>query len=310
MAKDNPLWILGPLTIGALLVKVGLSGKEAHYTNKREIVLDQLLDKMCDLTDEFAGNVEEVIIRPEDSEDEAHWKEIVDLWEIENLLGETGCPICEKEDGTLFLGKCETPHTGAGCRIDYGSCEKEGAKHIGSFHTHPIGGTTPSLPDMQCSLNQEEKVFCVGGKVGDKAKVTCYTPRGLTSEKGLWYNPFKGYYPEFPDTPPEGKIRFYREEPPPLPSEIQTMLTDDDVLMHLWGEPSEEEKKEFIEYFRGKLAEGEYPQEYWDVYETRGEMDEIEVYLPEQLEKVEEKKLAFVSRNFSYDSEECKAEAR
>lgn len=274
---------------------------------KGERFPEVLLGEMCEVTKKHTPNLEEVIITPEDSEEEASYKELTETYDIQELLGEAGCPICEK-DGNYFLGECETPPTGAGCRINYPYCESKGARAIGGFHTHPLGGTTPSLPDLECSVSQKEEVFCIGGRIGDKRKVTCYTPEQRVKEKGLFYNPFVGYYPKF-DVPAEGKIVFWRETPPPLASELNVELSDEDLAEYFrttFDETPEKEVQKSVKEARAGLERGEIFDEYWEAYEPQGEMDEIDAHLPEDLKKLEEMKLSYLSKDYDHRTAECK----
>lgn len=274
--------------------------------DKLKFFPEVLLDEMCEITKKHTPDLEEVIITPEDSEEEASYKELRDPYDVQELLGEAGCPICEK-DGDYFLGECETPPTGAGCRINYPYCESKDAKAVGGFHTHPLGGTTPSVQDLECSISQEEEVFCIGGRIGDKLKVTCYTPEQRTKEKGLWYNPFIGYYPKF-DVPEKGKIVFWRETPPPLASELNVEMSDENLAEYFrtaLDKTPEKEVQERVKEARTCLKRGEIFDEFWEYYEPEGEMDEIDAHLPEDLDKLEEMKLSFLSRDFDHRTAEC-----
>jgi hypothetical protein len=123
----------------------------AEFKTLCEEVRAQLGKRMVDLTQEYVPP--EADLREAASVDEPMYEDS----EIVRYLGEVGCPICRK-NGELFLGEMSEPITGAGCRIKEQSCERMGGKTIGSFHTHPLGGNTPSLPDLECAISKKEEI--------------------------------------------------------------------------------------------------------------------------------------------------------
>ncbi len=265
-----------------------------------------LLKEMCVLTEQNTSDLKDVIITDQDTEEEGYDKELKDRDEIAGLLSEAGAPICEK-DGTFFLGDVTEPETGAGCRIDRAYCASKGAKTVGTFHTHPLGGTTPSLPDLQTSANEKEELFCVGGRIGDKRKVTCYAPGPrVTAWGGPVYNPLRGYYPKF-DVPETGKIVFYREPPPPLASELNVEMTDETIveLLTAYEDYTKKELQEKIKEVRAGFEKGEIFEEFWENYEAEGEMDELETYSPKDLERLEKLKLDFLASDYYIRSATC-----
>lgn len=262
-----------------------------------EEVRNTLKERMLEIT-------KKNVLGPEDYEsllEEEERDVMYDPYDIENLLGEIGCPICRGKDG-LFIGKCLAPGTGAGCNIDYASCERMGGERIGSFHTHPIGGTTPSVPDLECSMVRDEEIACIGGYDGEEYLVRCYRPRETARKYGLIYNPFVGYYQDKEE--PDGKIEFYREPPPPTPEDLLADLSDkmiEPIVASYFETLDQEEIDRRVQRFRRELEEGEIPVEYWEGFESmEGYVDEIPFYSPEKLKKVEKSRLVKVSRDAMY----------
>ena len=268
-----------------------------------------LVEQMLELVRKHVTSYEELKEISEGGDDE-YENELLEYYDIERYLGEVGCPICESPDGSLFLGKCEAPCTGAGCTIDYHACRREGGRHVGSFHTHPLGGVTPSYPDLEHSRRTGgEIISCIGGFDGKTDRVTCYTPNERSREYGFFVDILKGtYYPMDRQFSPDGKIRFYREPPPPTPGDILEDLHRDDIrrIVTCWGELDDARKRESVrkeiekrvDRFIEELESGEIPQEYWDGYESpEGEMDELEYYSPETLYKLEQDRRAFLRRD-------------
>lgn len=278
----------------------------SEYEDKGDLEIISEFSKICDETrtqikKEMMELVKKRVSSYEDYKDLIESEEpLMEYNDITDLLGETGCPICKKEN-KLFLGDCTEPNTGAGCNIDYGSCKRRGGEKIGSFHTHPLGGTTPSLQDMVCSGSQEEKISCIGGLKGKGFGITCYTLNERGRSFGILYNPFLGKY--YPDTEkPDGKIEFYRETPPPTASQLLEDLNDETIghiVINYFERDkiSNREKLRRIERFKNALKRGEIPDEYWENYESEGEMDSLDVYSPKKLEKVEKERKAFLSRD-------------
>lgn len=252
----------------------------------------------------------DVVITSE--EEEENWeKEIQDDWDVRHYLGEAGCPICQDKEGKLFLGDCSEPTTGAGCSIDIGACARRGGVKVGSFHTHPMGGNTPSVPDMECARSGGEKIFCIGGLIGHDRQISCYALNQRSQKHGIIYNPFTGsFYKDREE--PAGIIRFYREPPPPTASDLLADLDEKmirDIIEHTyhqWREEfTEEEKKEVedrVKEFRASLERGEIPDEYWEQYGEdgiEGEMDELNVFTPDQIPAVEKDRKEFL-KNFLF----------
>lgn len=225
-----------------------------------------------------------------------------DDFEIRRYLGEVGCPICRDGD-RIFLGALTEPETGAGCRIREGSCRRMGGTYIGSFHTHPIGGNTPSLPDIECAIRSEEEIMCIGGNIGGDYRVACYSPRSKPRRIGLMYNP-RGYYPDMSDIRPSGEIEFYREVPPPTAEDIVDAIgrNEDEIRSIIASyhmiETDDPDMPEMIADFLATLAEGEIPEEYSDVdIESEGEFDTLEIYLGDDLREIETRRRDILRRD-------------
>jgi len=256
---------------------------------------EMLANDLCEITASQVETYEDYkdIVETEDNVA----AEVLDYWDIKNLLGEIGYTICElQKSGKLVLTDNVEPETGAGCRLTTRECEKLGGKPVGSFHTHPVGGNTPSIADIECSL-KKELFFCIGGYDGDDHRVTCYTPWPRIRERGIMYNPLSNnpYYPR-PSVPPDGKINFWREEPAPTAQD----LLEDGVYKYWSDEPEEQEA------FRKMLEEGEIPDEAWENYESAGENDSLDIYTPEKLKVVEAERKEFLKRDFDVMEVECR----
>ena len=222
--------------------------------------------------------------------------------DIIKYLGEFGCPICRKDD-RVFLGTPSEPATGAGCRIREASCERMGGEYIGSFHTHPIGGNTPSVADIECGIRREEEIMCIGGTIGGDYRVACYSPRSKPRRIGLMYNP-RGYYPDMSDIRPSGEIEFYREVPPPTAEDIVDAIgrNEDEIRSIIASyhmiETDDPDMPEMVADFLATLAEGEIPEEYSDVdIESEGEFDTLEIYLGDDLREIETRRRDILRRD-------------
>lgn len=224
--------------------------------------------------------------------------------EIRRYLGEVGCPICRTGD-RIFLGAKSEPETGAGCRIKEASCERMGGEYIGSFHTHPLGGNTPSVPDIECAISREEQIMCIGGNVGGDYKVSCYTPRAKTRRTGLRYNPMMGrYYADESDIPAMGELEFYRESPPPIAEDVLDAIGHNEqeiryLLARYHGVREDDpDMPEMVIQFLATLAEGEVPEEYYAAdRESDGEMDSIGVYSGDAIRTLEKRRRAVLTRD-------------
>jgi len=286
-----------------LLVKTG-------YQNKRDGEIKEEFNALCDtirrqVGDELRQLTERYVLSEEEMKEAISSDEpMYDDYEIRRYLGEVGCPICRDGD-RIFLGALSHPETGAGCRIKEGSCQRMGGTYIGSFHTHPIGGNTPSVPDIECGIRREEEIMCIGGNVGDEYKVTCYTPRAIVRKRGLIYNPMAGrYYPQEDDIPATGEIEFFRETPPPTAEDILDAIGNNDeeimglITMYHGLDKDDPDVEELVEDFRNTLKDGEIPDEYWEDYQdVEGEFDTLELYTGDSLREIEKRRRAFLPRD-------------
>lgn len=282
----------------------------SKYRAKDDFEIREEFLKLCATVREQVGaELRELTARHVLSEEELadafeYNEPLYDDNEIIQYLGEVGCPICRKGD-RIFLGALSEPLTGAGCRIKEASCERMGGEYIGSFHTHPIGGNTPSVPDIECAISKEEEIMCIGGNIGGDYKVSCYTPRTKARRVGLFYNPMLGrYYPDDSDIPVAGKLEFFRETPPPTAEDVLDAIgRDEDAIRHLISMyhgmgADDPEMPNMVSGFLATLAEGEVPDEYWAAdHETEGEMDSIEIHMGNGLRRIEERRKAFLLKD-------------
>ncbi len=263
----------------------------ADFTALCGEVRAQLGERMVELTEKYV--LPEADLLEAASIDEPTY----DDSEIVRYLGEVGCPICRKND-ELFLGEMSEPITGAGCRIKEQSCERMGGKTIGSFHTHPLGGNTPSLPDLECAISKKEEIMCIGGKIGDAPVVSCYTPKQPYRMRGMSLIEAQHYNPDVSDIPVAGELEFYRQSPPPNAEDVQEKIGDsDDVIRGILSaynriETDDEDMPELVAEFKDKLRNGEVPEEYWewagDMTDSDGTLDSIAVYAADDMRKVNE----------------------
>lgn len=240
-----------------------------------EHIIDTLQEKMCSQIDRHVMSKEDVdgwLITP-DMDDDDRMERQMDIVDTE-LLSEHGCTIC-KVAGEYRLTDCATSTTAASCSIDVLDCMRQGGRRVGTFHTHPTGLPIPSDPDLMCTFNWKTAFDFVGGKVAGRDVIVGYTGRP-TSEMQYGHlramsiiRPGSEIFGAMPGDP-VGKISFYREEPPPLNSE---MLDDFDAIF-----PSDYYSEEERAEFREELESGEIPYAFWDSYESEGEMDELSIY--------------------------------
>jgi hypothetical protein len=215
----------------------------------------------------------------EDADDEP--EEMLDTWDIERFLGEVGVPICSDDNGRLHLDeRVSEPCVGAGCRIAK-ACKV--GKKVGSFHTHPLVGVWPSPQDIMTSAQENETFFCIGGRLrDDKPYTACYIPKGP-----FYMDPFHPLF-QFSEEP-EGHIRFWRESPPPEPEDLLEIMSDGDLGREYSDEynvegDTDEERGAKI---RTLIEEsGEMPDGYFENYESEGEMDTLDLFTPEQGERL------------------------
>lgn len=280
------------------------------YQNKRDGEIKEEFNALCDairrqVGDELRQLTERYVLSEEEMKEAISSDEpMYDDYEIRRYLGEVGCPICRDGD-RIFLGELSHPETGAGCRIKEGSCQRMGGTYIGSFHTHPIGGNTPSVADIECGIRQEEEIMCIGGNVGDEYKVTCYTPRAIVRKRGLIYNPMGGrYYPQEDDIPATGEIEFFRETPPPTAEDVLDAIGNNDeeivrlITMYHGIDEDDPDVEELVEDFRNTLKDGKIPDEYWEGrQEVEGEFDTLELYTGDSLREIEKRRRAFLQRD-------------
>lgn len=263
-------------------------------------VLTQIGDQLYALTEEHVPLDEE--IKDAMSCDEP----LYDDWDVVRYMGEVGCPICRRGD-TIFVGDLTPPCTGGGCNIRSESCARLGGEYVGSFHTHPVNGTTPSPADIETSIRDGEEIMCIGGNVGGKSQITCYTAKLLPRRRGIAVSIRGSYYPNFEDLVPDGQIKFYRETPPPTPGEVlEALLPNEDEIRHLIADSyhigvDDEEMPELVEEFINTLKRGEMPDEYLEYYDydqpSEGFEDTIDIYLGENSKKLEERYHEFLKRD-------------
>ena len=241
-----------------------------------EHILNTMKDAMCDRIERHCvpnKEIEDWIITP-DMDDETQTSLMMDMFEAEKYLAEHGCTIC-KVGETYRLTDCDTGHTAAGCTIDIIDCVHQGGRRVGTFHTHPTGLPIPSHDDLLCGFNWKTSYDFIGGKVGGRDVIVGYTPRP-TSEMRYGhlaamsiFRPGGTVWGDMPGEP-IGVIRFYRENPGPMVSEL---LKDFDYIFSS-DMYDEDERAEF----REELESGEIPDVFWDNYESEGEVDELLVY--------------------------------
>lgn len=260
-----------------------------------EHILNSLQDKMCSQIDRHCMSKEEVydwLITP-DMDDEDRSVREMDIVDTEHL-NEHGCTICEI-GGAYRLTDCATSTTAASCNIDVMDCMRQGGRRVGTFHTHPMGLPIPSDPDLMCGFNWKTSFDFVGGKVAGRDVIVGYTGR---PESEMRYGhlramsiirPGSEIFGSMPGEP-IGVISFYREEPGPLPSEL---LEDFDSVF-----PAEYYDEESRAEFREELESGEIPYDFWDNYDSEGEMDELSVYSDEDQRQGFEDRLRALSNIF------------
>jgi hypothetical protein len=230
----------------------------------------------------------------EDEDEEP--EEMLDAYDIEKYLGEVGVPICAGEGGKLHLDeRVSEPCVGAGCRI--GKSCKVGHK-VGSFHTHPLVGVWPSFNDINTSESEREIIFCIGGRlVDDKPYVACYIPTGRSFVNSYFsLDPIYSFSEE-----PEGHVRFYRESPPPDVEDLLMEMSNEDLASEYSDqyEVEGETEEEIGAKIRTLIEEsGEMPEGFWDFYENEGEMDTLDIYSPEQGERLMEEAFARLAMFF------------
>lgn len=243
-------------------------------------IFDTLEDRMCKQIERHCipvSKVEDLIIT-EDMDWEARAEREMDPFDAENMLAEHGCTICRLVAPDFRLTDCDTGYTAAGCTIDFLECVRLGGKRVGTFHTHPIGLPIPSHPDIKCSFEWKTSFDFVGGLVGGREVIVCYIPKDISEMK---YEHLEAMHvlrngvpiPNFPPGEPLGVIRFFREDPGPMASEL---LEDFDSIF-----PPEYYDEDQIKEFREELEGGDIPTEFWESYESSGEWDELKVYSDE-----------------------------
>lgn len=281
-----------------------------EYRNKGDTQIREEFDALCGLVRRQVGEelqrlTERYVLSDEEILEAVSDKEpMYDDFEIRRYLGEVGCPICRDGD-RIFLGALTEPETGAGCRIREGSCQRMGGTYIGSFHTHPIGGNTPSVPDIECAIRSEEEIMCIGGNIGGEYQITCYTPRETARKRGLRYNPMIGrYYPGEDDIEATGELEFYREVPPPTSDDIFDAIGDNEpeirghIATYHGIDEDDPDMEEMVANFRKTLEEGDVPEEYQaDGWDTDGAIDTLEVYTGDALREIEKRRRAFLPRD-------------
>lgn len=242
-----------------------------------EHILDVCEEQMCLRIDKHCqpnSKILDVLIKPDMDDDEAQDR-MLDPYDAECYLAEHGCTICRAGPGDFMMTDCETGHTAAGCKIDFLECVGLGGKRVGTFHTHPVGLPLPSHPDIMCSFNWKTSYDFVGGLVGGRKVIVCYTPRPTSEMK---YGHLQGMcifrdrvpIPNFPSGEPIGVIRFYREDPGPMASEL---LEDFDNIF-----PSDCYDEDQRHEFREDIKIGIIPDEFWESYECESEEDELKIF--------------------------------
>jgi hypothetical protein len=276
---------------------------------------------MCNMTRKKVRDfkdIKEDVVRPWEEDSDDKWmRELKDESDIVSVLGEAGCPICETQYGRLYLGPWCEPDVGAGCNIDEKACERRGDRHIGTFHTHPLGGNTPSPQDMDVAFRGKEEMFCIGGKVGGKPVVSCYIPNMRAKIQGPMaiINPFVPTYP-MPDVESYGKIHFWRQTPPPTATDIlETKYSDEDMAE--WGEwqynknESKARRKQRIAEYKEQLSRGEIPEDYWQAYweyqdsNTEGDFDSIDVFEPKHQAMINKQQKDMLRRDYNVVEVAC-----
>jgi len=242
-----------------------------------EHILDAMEEVMCRQIDRHCTpnhKIMDVLITPGMDYDEAS-ERMLDPWDAECYLAEHGCTICRVGPGNFRLTDCDTGHTAAGCNIDFLECNRLGGKRVGTFHTHPVGLPIPSHPDILCSFNWKTSYDFVGGLVGGRRVIVCYMPRPTSEIK---YGQLEGMcvfqnrvpIQNFPDGEPLGVLRFWREDPGPMASELI-----EDFDLHFPPEDFDEEER--TEY-KDDLELGIIPDVYWEGYETECVEDELQIH--------------------------------
>lgn len=110
-----------------------------------------------------------------------HNRVITDSEDIELFTTEVGSSICRVQ-ATLVLTDPK-PCINLRCDIDVNACQKMNGEYIGSFHTHPIYLPRPSATDLGSAIIRGDRWSCIGGSIGGKISVACYTPKSNLTQK-------------------------------------------------------------------------------------------------------------------------------
>lgn len=260
-------------------------------------VIEQLGEELYTLTKKNVIPEDQIIDELKDCDEP-----IYDPYDIEDLFGEVGCPICRR-DGELFLGDISDPGVGGACRIDDTACSRHNGEYVGTFHTHPLGGNVPSVPDIMCALQGNEKIMCIGGTINNEPAVTCYGIKDRNQLRTRLSIPGLSYYPPVEDDPAL-VIEFYREEPGPTAGDLLENLSESivrDIVSFDTGiDPSDPEIDELVEEFYDTLREGEIPDSYLETITdqpSEGELDEFELYPGETTARITQRQKEWIERD-------------
>lgn len=218
------------------------------------------------------------------------------------LLEEVGCSVCHLPNGHIKLVACTESGTNAGCNISFMQCQQMGGKHIGTFHTHPIGTPLPSIPDLNCTHDKHEPVFAIGGRIGGDVVIRVFVIESFSALKHhldmegtrSMSRLFGGGPSHNPDR--IGYIRFWREDPGPTPEEAIEIIetTEGDDPESFWEDHDGMELRKAIV---DELNTGTFPSEWFEMFEQdgrEGEWDALDVLPPdieEEQDAVELEKL-------------------
>lgn len=147
-------------------------------------VLTELQEEMCQAVDMHCGqhirDIESHAVSiVMSSKDEMEMK-VISIEQGDKWFAEYGCTICDLGPQGYKLTDCIKGTTGSGVRIDIKDCyDKERGRRIGTFHTHPYGGASPSVGDIMSAFIEPESsaINFVGGVVGGRKVIMGFAAR-------------------------------------------------------------------------------------------------------------------------------------
>lgn len=247
---------------------------------------DSIKDQMVEMTKKNSLSREEKEELVENTSDE--WR--MESYEMEDKFREVGVPICQDNNGDLFVPE-EQKGKGTSVYISDTVCKENNAEKVGTFHTHPTPPVSPSTPDLKVMQREQDKLGCIGTMVDEKATIICFEGEDMGGDLEL-KRTVQGLMTG--TTTRErgdeiGKIQAWEDQSPSAREILDEGIGIKEVA---------EQRGETVEEVKEQLRKGNIPPEFHRGAPSKKEEVDIPIYTKESEKEQVRKDVSSVRRNF------------